>query len=66
MLDMNPTELERSDAFKAECKLEKETPPTAIGGRFSYRLTPTGVGTAIVVVDNLLKKEKDVTDYASW
>jgi len=48
-------------------QIEKEpTLPTAIGGRFSYRFTPTGIGTAVVVIDAQTKEEENVTDYGGW
>ena len=34
----------------------------AIGGRFSYVFTPTGIGTFIQVQDNQTGDNKDITD----
>lgn len=38
----------------------------AIGGRFTYKFTPTTLGVTIIVVDNLDNTQLDVTDYAGW
>lgn len=38
----------------------------AIGGSFSYIITPTSIGQSIVIRDNASGKEEDVTDYNNW
>jgi hypothetical protein len=38
----------------------------AIGGRFTYMMTPTSLGTVCKVRDNLDGDEIDVTDYDMW
>lgn len=38
----------------------------AIGGRFTYKITPTGLGNIIIIVDNVTKQELNVTDYEDW
>lgn len=38
----------------------------AIGGRLTYKFTPTSLGVAIAVHDALTNEELDLTDYASW
>jgi hypothetical protein len=43
------------------CKL----PPTAIGGRWTFSFTPTGVGTVITVACACGKKH-DGTKYSDW
>ena len=37
----------------------------AIGGRWTYKLTPTGLGT-IIVVQCICGEEENVTDFNSW
>jgi hypothetical protein len=37
-----------------------------IGGRWSYRFTPTAVGDCVSVVDNATGDELDLTDYDSF
>jgi hypothetical protein len=37
-----------------------------LGGGYSYRFTPTSLGTGVVVINNLTKEELNVTDYDSW
>ncbi len=38
----------------------------AIGGRFTYMMTPTSIGTVFKVRDNLTLDEIDVTNYKDW
>ena len=37
-----------------------------IGGRWSYRFTPTSIGMLIAVVDNANGEELELTDYDSF
>lgn len=46
--------------------LKDEANCGAIGGRFTYSITPTGLGLIVKVIDNVTKKELDVTDYENW
>lgn len=38
----------------------------AIGGRFSYIFTPTTIGLAVEIRDNILKETKNITDFENW
>lgn len=38
----------------------------AIGGRFTYSFTPTGLGSVVKVRDNITGEELDVSDYETW
>lgn len=38
----------------------------AIGGRYTYTFTPTGVGTVVKVTDALTNTTKDLTEYGDW
>lgn len=38
----------------------------AIGGRFTYSFTPTGLGCVIKIRDNITEEELDVSDYEMW
>ena len=38
----------------------------AIGGRFTFEFTPTGIGMAIKIKDKITKQDLDLTDYESW
>jgi hypothetical protein len=46
----------------------KEAIKTVYGsyGTFTYKFTPTGIGTVIVVYSELADIEKDFTDLDSW
>lgn len=49
--------------------MEKNTPDKycgAIGGRWTYSFTPTTLGIAVSVRDNLTKLEIDLTEYEDW
>lgn len=37
-----------------------------IGGQFSYRFTPTSIGHTVVIIDNYMKVEKNITDFSCW
>ena len=37
-----------------------------IGGRWSYRFTPTSIGMCVAVVDNATGEELDLADYDSF
>ncbi len=52
------------DDFIMEC--EKVSCPTAIGGRYSFVVTPTSIGTVFEVEDRVTKKSIDLTDYTKW
>ena len=47
-------------------KCERTTDNTAIGGRYSLIITPTSLGTSIVIRDSLTNQIVDLTDYNSW
>ena len=38
----------------------------ACGGRFSYIFTPNSIGITIIIRDNLMKDELNITDYDEW
>lgn len=38
----------------------------AIGGRFSFVFTPTGLGMITTVRDSVLNEELNLTDFGSW
>lgn len=38
----------------------------AIGGRFTYTFHPTTLGMVVKVIDEVTKKEIDLTDYNDW
>lgn len=39
--------------------------PTA-GERFTFCFTPTGLGTIVIVQDDYLNEEIDITDWENW
>ena len=46
--------------------LKDEANCGAIGGRFTFCITPTGLGLIVKIIDNVTKQELDVTDYENW
>ena len=78
MFDLNDKEKEKFDEWKElhdkECPFSRVNMDEnvynfcAIGGRFSYIFTPTGVGTTIEVECSCKKGNYSInlTDYDSW
>ncbi len=52
------------DFIKVQMKKDN-TMPTA-GERWSYIVTPTGIGTVWKIKDELLNEIKDITDWDCW
>ena len=64
--DLNEVEKKSANEWIEKQEKKKKSPKTLIGDRFSYRFNQTGIGTAVIIIDNLLKKEKNITDYDCW
>jgi hypothetical protein len=47
-------------------KKKKKVNTGAIGGRYTWQFTPTGIGYIITVKDNIKKDEIDLTDVENW
>ena len=47
-------------------KLNAKTDTTAIGGRFTYSITPTSLGCVFKVHDCMTNTEINITNYACW
>lgn len=47
------------------CKYKKNNISTAIGGRITYKFTPTSLGV-VIVVECACGKQIDVTDVDNW
>ena len=39
---------------------------SAIGGKYTFIITPTGIGQCIVIKCNSCNEEVDITDFESW
>ena len=39
---------------------------TCDGGQYSYRITPSSIGTTITVICNECGEEKNITDFSDW
>ena len=61
-----PSELEAVNKWVLEQMKNHPHPGTTIGGRFSYRFTPTGLGVGVEIIDNLTGGSENVTDYDLW
>lgn len=55
-------EKEAKDWISAQINNHPRVSVGPIGGRFSYMITPTGIGNFIQVMDNQTGEEQDVTD----
>ncbi len=64
--DLNENEKKSANEWMEKQKKKKKSPVTTIGGRFSYKFTPTGIATGVTIIDNYLKEEKNITDYDCW
>lgn len=62
--ELTGSELELCDKFRS--KMERIEDSSTIGGRFSYVFTPNGIGMTVEILDNLLDRSLDVTDYSRW
>jgi hypothetical protein len=38
----------------------------AAGGRYSIEFTPTGIGTVVILKDNGMNRQYDITNFESW
>jgi len=47
-------------------EVDKPSKLTAIGGRYTYEFTPTGVGIVVKIKDAVTKEALDVSDYDLW
>ena len=63
--DVGKEQLKTSMPKKEQRLLGQKKKQGAIGGQYSYRFTPTSLGTA-VSVKCACGKEKNVTEYDSW
>ena len=68
---LNEKESEAARAFESRhsAKHSKKGGPFwsgAIGGATTYRLTPTGIGTAVTIHCGACRKKKNITDYDAW
>jgi hypothetical protein len=61
--ELTDKEQETIDIWQKKQRKKENKTTTAIGGRWTYQFTPTGIGTFIKVFDNLLDEEIDITDY---
>lgn len=61
--EIDEEQLKKIQEWKNTLKVEYTG---AIGGRFTYEFTPTGIGTAITVKDCVTDQSLDVSDYDNW
>lgn len=64
MIELTPKEQKRIKDFIQEHKDCIFT--SSIGGKISYIVTPTGIGSIIEVRCNACGKQKDITDIDCW
>lgn len=60
--------LDAAQAAKLSEWMSAHTPvySGAIGGRYTFECTPTGLGQVLKVKDEVTKTEIDLSDYESW
>lgn len=49
-----------------EAQDQKHEEQSTIGGRYTFEITPTSIGVAVVVVDQVLHEKLDLTNYDTW
>lgn len=64
--DINETELKNIEDFKRDCVNNNPDRGGVIGGRWTYTITPTGLGNIVTVKDEVSKSEINATDYGMW
>ncbi len=62
--NLQPSEIKKLEEFFNN-RPNPEAYTGAIGGRYTYSMTPTTLGCVYIVRDNLLKEDCDITDY-NW
>lgn len=60
------TELEKEEAKKFRIQQREKKKDKPRSQRFSYIFIPGEIGVNVSIKDNLLKTEKDITDYGCW
>lgn len=65
MFSLDKDQLDKLNEWQ-KTVIEKAKDITAIGGRFTYSFTPTGIGEVVKVKDWITNEEIDLTDYDSW
>jgi hypothetical protein len=64
--DLNDKEEKSANDWMEKQIKKKKSPSTTIGGRFSYKFSPNSIAYGVTIIDNLLKEEKDISDYDCW
>ena len=62
----NMTKNEEKEAKKFMKEHENCSFTSSIGGKFSYIITPTGLGECVSIRCNACEAIKDITDIESW
>lgn len=64
--ELSDKEESQARTFQEEQTSKQASSFSPIGGRFSYIITPTSVGHLVVIKDNQIGDEKNITEYDSW
>jgi hypothetical protein len=57
---------ERARAWQAAMEVEHPANSGAVGGRFQFIFTPTGIGDCCSVHDSVTGVDLDITDFTDW
>lgn len=63
---LDPAETKALEEWQKSQKEKDSSNLSTVGGRWTFSFTPTGVGTILVVKDNLLGDEIDLTNTDNW
>lgn len=63
---LSDTQQRQADEWMQQQMTKENVYMGAAGGRFSFEFTPCGLGILVVVKDNGLKEELNITDFEEW
>ena len=66
MFDMSVVESNKANEWKKTHKVDCEEQHSAIGGRWTYCFTPTGLGPIVQIKCNICNDQLNVTDFGGW
>jgi hypothetical protein len=63
--ELEEEQIEKFETWQDEQMIKDKWLPFA-GERFSFKFTPSGIGTIVVAIDEHLKEEINLTDYSTF
>jgi len=66
VFEVTDKEHEAAKAWMKEQKELRGADVGTIGDRWSWRFTPTAIGTAVEIIDNATSESCNLTDFSEW